>query len=45
MNAIVQMGIDTDNFERVGDFGPAFYCADEMPTALKFAVFSAIVVS
>jgi hypothetical protein len=45
MNDIVQMGIDTDNFERVGDFGPAFHCSDQMPTALKFAIFSAIIVS
>jgi hypothetical protein len=42
---IMNNGIDTTNFQSIGDFGPGFYCADDSPsgvlTSVRFAIGSA----
>jgi hypothetical protein len=42
MNNIPEYNIDQVNFHKIGDFGPAFYCADTVRTALRFAIMSAL---
>jgi hypothetical protein len=42
MNSLLEGGIDQSEFQPVGDFGAGFYCADKVPTALQFAMLSAL---
>jgi hypothetical protein len=42
MNSLLEGGIDTGEFQVVGDFGAGFYCADNVRTAFRFAVLSAL---
>jgi len=40
MNDILEHGLDQSNFEKIGDFGPAFYCADTVRASLRFGMLS-----
>ena len=42
MNSIVKHGIKVSRFQRIGDFGSGFYCADKVRTALRFATLTAL---
>eukprot|EP00978_Attheya_sp_CCMP212_P009910 scaffold23644_cov53-Attheya_sp.AAC.2 len=42
MNSLLEGGIDTGEFQAVGDFGAGFYCADNVRTAFRFAMWSAL---
>lgn len=42
MNNIIQYRIDPTRFQRVGDFGSGFYCADMVRTAFRFAMLTAL---
>jgi hypothetical protein len=42
MNSILEYGIIPGCFERIGDFGPAFYCADKIVPAFRFALLTTL---
>jgi hypothetical protein len=42
MNSLLEGGINTAEFQVVGDFGAGFYCADNVRTAFWFAMLSAL---
>jgi hypothetical protein len=42
MTSILESGIEQANFQKIGDFGPGFYCADNVRTSIRFAVTSAL---
>jgi hypothetical protein len=42
MNNILEHGIEQHEFQKLGDFGPGFYCADTVRSALQYATASAL---
>eukprot|EP00978_Attheya_sp_CCMP212_P025667 scaffold83036_cov39-Attheya_sp.AAC.1 len=42
MNGILEYGIIPGRFEPIGDFGLAFYCADNIATAFRIAMLTAL---
>jgi hypothetical protein len=41
---ILSKGINTSKFQTIGDFGPGFYCTDNVPTSVRSALSSALFV-
>jgi hypothetical protein len=42
MTSILQSGMRPTRFQDIGDFGPAFYCADNVRTSIRFAIATAL---
>eukprot|EP00978_Attheya_sp_CCMP212_P031377 scaffold118311_cov69-Attheya_sp.AAC.2 len=42
MTSILQFGINQTKFQDIGDFGSAFYCADNIRTSIRFAIASSL---